>query len=152
MLPVPSFSGLEHNTEENFSAGLVTRNLAGDVLEVASGSRTYVANEICNKTLITLDGDGYASAQAQKLPSGASLRAACLPEKGDYMDVLWWNQSVDENPTINFSASAGLDALIASSSAGSVIEIPADRGVLTRFMNVDGASISIMFSEFRDSD
>lgn len=153
----PDLGGLEHLVRERFVQGLDSAVFGGAILTVASGSKTYSAAEICGDpgrptVLVKLDGDSYASAQAQKLPSGANLIRNCLPNKGDYKKVMFWNESVDENPTIDFSTNTGLDAWIASSSAGSVIEIPADRGVWVKFLNFDGATVSLTFEEVRDSD
>ncbi len=153
----PSLGGIEHLVRERFVGGLDSAVYGGSILTVASGSKTYSAAEICGDpgrptVLVKLDGDTFASAQAQKLPSAASLIQNCLPNKGDYKKVMFWNESVDENPTINFSTNTGLDAWIASSSAGSAIEIPADRGVWVKFLNFDGSTVSLTFEEVRDSD
>ena len=143
------FGGLERNIRENLREGVNTDAIGSfnGVLTVASGSKTYTATEICNYSTVTLDGDTYASAQAQTLPSASTLIQACLPNKGDYHDVLWLNLSVDENPTI--AKGSNIDLWIASSSAGSTLEIPTNQGVLTRFTNIETGSISVQTLEFK---
>lgn len=132
---------------EQFAGGLITNALGGNVLTTASGSRTYTASEICDNSVITLDGDTYASTQAQTLPSAASLISNCLSQKGDYHDVFWLNLSVDELPTI--AKGTTIDILVASSSTGTTVEIPVNRGVWSRFLYAEGASVSVQFDEFK---
>jgi len=143
---LPSLGGLVHNTQERFSS-IVADNLSGGLLTVASGSRHFTAPEICENSVITLDGDSYASEQAQVLPSAANLIKGCLPNKGDYRDVFWLNLSVDENPTI--AAGTTIDVLIASGSAGTTVEIPTNKGVWTRFIRLEGSSVSVQFDEYK---
>ena len=132
---------------EQFANGLITNALGGNVLTTASGSRTYTASEICDNSVITVDGDGYASPQAQTLPSAASLISNCLTQKGDYHDVFWLNLSVDEKPTV--AAGTTIDVLIASSSTGTTVEIPTNRGVWSRFLYAEGSSVSVQFDEYK---
>ena len=132
---------------EQFAGGLITNALGGNVLTTASGSRTYTASEICDNSVITVDGDGYASTQTQTLPSAASLISNCLTQKGDYHDVFWLNLSVDEKPII--AAGTTIDILIASSSTGTTVEIPTNRGVWSRFLYAEGSSVSVQFNEYQ---
>jgi len=129
-----------------FANGLLTNAIGAGVFTVASGARTFSASEICDNSVITLDGDGYASTQAQTLPTAASLISTCLQAKGDYHDVFWLNLSVDEYPTI--AAGTTIDMLIASSS-GSTVEIPPNRGVWSRFLYVEEALVSVQFDEYK---
>lgn len=141
--------GLERNIRENLRAGVNT-NAVGSfngILAVASGSKHYSAPEICNYSTVTLNGDSFASAQAQTLPSASSLIAACLPNKGDYHDVYWFNTSKDENPTI--AAGTNIDMMIASSSTGTTLELPKNKGIMTRFMYVETGSVSVQTFEFQ---
>lgn len=132
--------------KEVFPNGLETKAITyGGLLTTASGSRTYTATEVCDNSIITLDGDTYASAQAQKLPTAASIVLRCLPNIGDERKVLVWNLSTDEVPTVNFSAT-GLDAWIASGS-GTTVEIPANRGVWLKFLNFNGSTVSVTTQE-----
>lgn len=147
--PAPQLGGGVKIVRENFAGGIQFSALnAGGLMTVASGSRHFSAAEICNSNVITLNGDGYASAQAQVLPTAANLIKTCLPSKGDYRDVYWYNLSIDENPTISVTGDS-IDAMISSASAGTTLELPANRGILTRFTNVETGSISMQTFEFK---
>ena len=148
-----ALGGLVHLAREQFAEGIDTTLVTfGDSFSPASGARNFTAKELCDNSLVRLDGDGYASAQPQRFPTGTSIIQNCLPNIGDSRKVMFWNESVDEAPSINFTTNAFLDAWIASSSAGLVVEIPVDRGVWVKMLNFDGSSVSLTFEEVRDSD
>lgn len=148
-----ALGGLVHLAREQFADGIDTTLVTfGDSFSPASGARNFTATELCDNSIVKLDGDGYASAQPQRFPTGTDIIKRCLPTIGDSRKVMFWNRSDDENPSINFTTNAYLEAWIASSSAGSVVEIPADRGVWVKMLNFDGSSVSLTFEEVRDSD
>lgn len=151
----PGFTagGLERNIRENLRNG-VNLNALGSfngVLTVASGAYSYKAPEVCDYNVINHDGDGYASAQAQKWPSASSLIQNCLPNKGDYKSILFFNSSADENPHLapTSGQGAGIDLHVASSSTGTQVEVPIQRAVVIRFWNLNGSSVSLDFQELK---
>ena len=148
-----ALGGLVELARVQFADGIDTTLVTyGDSFSPASGARNFTATELCDNSIVRLDGDGYASSQPQRFPTGTNLIKRCLPNIGDSRKVLIWNESVDENPSIDFTTNAFLDAWIASSSTGVAVEIPVDRGVWVKFLNFNGSTVSLTFEEVRDSD
>jgi|TARA_Y100000034_G_scaffold136844_1_gene216317 hypothetical protein len=141
--------------KEVFPNGLEAKAITyGGVITISSGSLAVTTGQLCDNAIINFDGDGFASAAAYRFPTATALINRCLPNQGDTKEVLLWNSSVDEVFSLTYGT--GMDTWIASSSANAASDlfdnVDTDAGVFIRFMNFDGASVSLMFEEVRDSD
>ena len=152
--PVPSSLGGSIETiKVFFGVGLKTTavSFSDKSLSVASGSKTFTAADVCDNMLVDHDGDGYASTQPAKWPTGTSLINKCLPQKGDMKFLLYRNTSVDEITTLTGGTNSDLKVASASSDgAGDTGLVEAGGDAFLKFVNVDGTNVNIYFTEFDD--
>ena len=153
VLPVPTLGGSINTIQQFFGAGLKTSavSFSDKTLTVASGSKTFAASDVCDNFLVNHDGDGYASTQPAKFPTGATLIKRCLPNEGDARFVLYRNTSVDEVTTLTGGTNSPLK--VASAQSGGTApngRLQAGGDAFLQFVNVDGTNVNIYVSEFDD--
>lgn len=135
-----------------FGAGLKTSALSfsDKTKDVASGSFTFTAADVCDNFLVNHDGDGYASTQPAKWPTGTTLISKCLKDKGDTKFLLYRNTSVDEITTLTGGTNSPLKLASVSSTGIEDGKIQAGNDAFLKFINVDGSNVNIYVEEYDD--
>lgn len=155
------FGAVVNIDRHRFPQGITFSAVGGGLLTVASGSKTFSASDICDNILVNHTGatSAIASAQTNKLPTGSSLIAKCLPQKGDSRTIRYENNATAGSGRFifTFTTNTGLDLFVASGSGvvggkGDGPRFIPEGTARVTFTNINGSSVSVDFLEMLNAD
>ena len=123
----------------------------GDVTTLASSTHQLTAVHICDNTLLKQDTD--ASATAIYLPTSDQLVADCLPDIGDWVEVVYDNTCPAADTCDNTITASGTIDLIEPSGGDVVIQSATAEKALIRCINDDGTtSVACIVTSLQAAD
>jgi hypothetical protein len=103
-------SGPTHYNQEYFYGGLVQGG--GINTKTAGTSTTWTATDICDYSVIKWVP--VNAVNTTTLPTALAINSRCLPQDGDFKDILFWNASASSTGTTVFTTSTGITLYVAS--------------------------------------